>query len=199
MANNPRGLVPHRHLHGMVSFRTGRYIVSANNPTAMFIGDPVELGADGHVRVIDTSAPSANERGILGVVRSVYDSNQRPLTHSLPATGQFLDGSTAGFVDVVDDPDVVYLINSDTTAVQADIGQYVRVTAGSANSVVGISGFSLRMADVTASSVGHRFMIVRTGSNELDGVDSFTDQRDLEVIISDHHFRRRQKRVGEEN
>ena len=47
--NNPRGLVPTRGIGSSARFRTNRYPVSSDNPTALFIGDPVELN-DGNVR-----------------------------------------------------------------------------------------------------------------------------------------------------
>ena len=52
--DNPRGLVPFRDLKGNPIGNTRRYQVSSDNPTSIFIGDPVEL-VDGHVRVISTS------------------------------------------------------------------------------------------------------------------------------------------------
>ncbi len=198
--NNPRGFVPTRTFDGTNNFVTRRYRVSANNPRAIFIGDAVELFSDGKVRVIDTSGASANERAILGIVRSVYDSNARPLTHNLPSTGQFIDGSAAGYVDVCDDPDVIFLVSTDATADQGMIGQFVRVTAGSANSVVGISGQHIRLADATASSVGHRFQIVGVGPNEEAigglGDNAFANNQDVEVRISNHQWRRAWSRVG---
>lgn len=195
--NNPRGFVPVNSLDGRTDFSHRRYAVSANNPTAIFIGDPVELN-DGNVRVIDTSGASAGERGILGIVRAVYDSNEKPLTHSLPTNGQFIDGSTAGFVDVVDDPEVLFLVNSDATASQSMIGQFVRATAGTPSSAAGRSGFSLRLADTTNTSVGHRFKIVSVGPNELISgrAGQFANNQDIVVQISDHHHRRKVNLTG---
>jgi len=198
MANNPRGFVPAHGLGTQGRFQMTRRQVSANNPTALFIGDPVELHSDGKVRLIDTSTPSVNVRGVLGIIGGVLDSNERPLTHNLPATGQFIDGSTAGFVDLYEDPDALFVINSDATSQADHIGQYVRVTAGSANSVVGISGFSLRIADTTASSVGHRFQIVDVApSEQIQGrAGQFSANQDMLVRIADHQWRRAYKRVG---
>lgn len=201
MANNPRGFVPTRHLGGSVNFRTNRYSVSANNPTSIMVGKAVYLESDGHVRVVRTSGGSVNERGVLGVVRSIYNSSNRPLTHNLPSTANILPASTAGYVDVIDDPDVVFLVDADASATQANIGQYVRVTAGSDITAAGIPGWSVRIADATASSVGHKFMIVGLGPNETldtvgEGAFQGLDNPDVEVIISDHHFRRAFKRVG---
>mgnify|MGYP003651512576 CR=1 FL=1 len=203
--NNPRGLVPYRHMTGHAVIGTRRYSVKSDNPKAIFRGDPVELGDDGYVRVIDTSGVSALERGILGVVVGIMDSNGRPLTHDKPSGGGFLDASTAGFVEVADDPYTTFLISSDATAAQTMIGQFCRATAGSANSAAGISGFHLRLADATASSVGHRFRIIAIGPNERaignDRVagSEFALNQDIEVLISDHDWKRANVRVGVTN
>jgi|TARA_R110002020_G_scaffold412472_1_gene622044 hypothetical protein len=203
--NNPRGLVPFKHLSGNPIIGTRRYAVSSDNPKSIFRGDPVELGDDGHVRVIDTSGVSALERGILGVVVGIEDSNGRPLTHDKPTGGGFLDASTAGFVHVADDPHTTYLISSDATADQTMVGKFCRVTAGSANSAAGISGFHLRLADATASSVGHRFRIIGVGPNEraigndrVAGAE-FAANQDMEILISDHDWKRANVRVGVTN
>jgi len=200
--NNPRGLVPSRHLNGNISPSHNQYRVSANNPTAMFIGDPVVLFSDGKVRVIATSTPSISEQGVLGVVRSVYDSNGRPLTHKMPAQGQFIDGSTAGYVDVCDDPDTIFLVSTDGTANQSMIGKFVTVTAGAPTSAVGISGIHMKLAEATGSATDHRFMITAVGGNESAtggiGDGAFSNNQDIEVIISNHHWRRQWAVVGTE-
>lgn len=195
--NNKRGFVPHKHIAGNAAFVTRRYHVSSNNSTAIFAGDPVELNVNGHVQVIDTSGVSANELPILGIVGQVLDVNQRPLTHNLPSTGNFLNASTEGYVDVYDDPGIIFLVNVDATGKQADIGMFIQTTAGSANSSAGISGFQLKGSTAVASSVGHRFQVMRVGSNQLDGVDSFDGTfQDYEVRIANHQWNRTWNRVG---
>lgn len=199
--NDPRGFVPSRHLSGRIDFSHNLMRVSANNPTSIFVGDPVFLGADGKVRVVDTSAASVGERAIIGIVRGVYNSDARPLTHNLPGTGQFIAASTRAFVDVCDDPDVIFLVNADSAANQGQIGQFVRATAGPANTALGRSGFQIRMVDQTASAVGSQFQIVGVGPNEkISGLGdtAFGASQDLEVIIIDHHYRRKYSRVGPE-
>lgn len=199
--NDPRGFVPSRHLSGRIDFGHELHRVSSNNPTSLFIGDPVFLNSDGKVRRIATSAVSVGDRAVLGVVRAVYNSDGRPLTHNLPGTGQFIAASTQAFVDVVTDPDVVFLVNADSAANQGQIGQFVRVTAGPANTALGRSGFQIRMSDATASAVGSHFQIVGVGPNEkLSGLGdtAFGANQDLEVLIIDHHHRRKYSRVGPE-
>jgi hypothetical protein len=192
--NNPRGFVPLRTLRGDSNFRTKRFSVSANNPFTLLVGDPVVL-QNGHVRRVDTSGVSAGEPGVLGVIGGVYNSNGRPFTHNLPNSPNAIPASTAGFVDVYSDPDIVYLVNADSAANQAQMGQLVRVTAGPANTAAGISGFQIKMVDATNRSFGHQYQIIGIGPNET--IDSTESQalgagQDLEVLISDHQYRRSQ-------
>lgn len=200
-ANTPRGFVPSRHLSGRIDFSHNQFRVSSNNPTSVFVGDPVFLDSDGHVRVVNTSAMSANERAVVGIVRAVYNSDGRPLTHNLPSTGQFVPASTAAIVDVCDDPDVIFLVQGDSATKQGEIGQFVRVTAGPANTALGRSGFQIRMVDQTASAVGHHFTMIGVGPNEKIlglGDTAFGANNDVEVIIVNHHYRRQWQRVGTE-
>lgn len=191
--NDKRGFVPLRTLDGKVSFPTRQYAVSANNPTPIYPGDPVTLNQQGHVIRVDTSGVSANEPAVLGIVAQVLDSNRKPQTHTQPSRGPFLPVSTAGFVDVYDNPDTTFLVNADSAINQSDVGQFVRVTAGSPNTAAGISGFSIKMVDTTASAVGSRFRILALGPNEDR---SGSANNDAEVMIADHEWRRAMKRVG---
>ena len=191
--NDPRGFVPLRSLHGHTSFVTRQYPVSSNNPTTIFPGDPVTLNASGNVIRITTSAVSVNAPPVLGVVAAVLNSDRRPQTFTQPTRGPYLPASTAGFVDVYDDPDMTFLVNADSAASQNDIGRFVRVTAGAPNTAAGISGFSLLMVQATGSSVGHRFRILALGPNEDR---TFSANNDMEVMIADHEWRRAYKRVG---
>ena len=199
--NDPRGFVPSRHLSGRIDFSHNLMRVSANNPTSLMIGDPVFLGSDGKVRRVATSAVSVGDRAPIGVVRGVYNSDGRPLTHNLPDTGQFIAASTQALVDVCDDPDVIFLVNADSAMNQGQIGTFVRCTAGPANTALGRSGFQIRAVDSTASAVGHHFQVVGVGPNEkLSGLGdtAFGANQDVEVIIVDHHYRRKYSRVGPE-
>ncbi len=192
------GFRPSRHLHGLTSFNIDRYPVSANHSKSMFPGDVVELLGDGNIRVVDTSAVSVNERGTLGVVARVHNSNDRPLTHNLPATGNYLPASTAGWAYVYSDPDIVYVADADGTASAGNTGMFVRVTAGAGTTAAGISGMGVKMVDSSASSVGHRFRILGVSPAERLGPSGteFQGGNDVEVIIADHEFRRMFKRIG---
>lgn len=200
MPYRPRGFVPLRHLHGNVSFQTRRYFVSAANPNRLFPGDPVRLMGDGQIRRVRTSAPTALELGVLGVIRNLYNSSGRPLTFNQPDAGPSLNGSTAGFADVYDDPDITFVVNAQTSVSASQVGAFVRATAATANTAAGISGFRVDSADTTASAVGHQWMIMgvspehRAGLATEQGFEGVSAP-DIEVKIADHAFRRRAARV----
>ena len=199
--NNPRGFEPMNRIGGPAGTTTRRYRVSANNPNTLFIGDPVKLFA-GEIRRIDTSGMSAGAPGCQGVIGSVYTSTGRPRTHSLPDSGNYVPVSSVGYVDVYDDPDQLYLVNADSALNQAQVGMFVRVTAGPANTAAGISGISIKMSDATAANVAsHQFQIMRLGPNEqigdITGVNSMNQaNNDVVVRISDHAWTRRNRVTG---
>lgn len=196
--NNPRGFKALRSLNGNPIGNTRRYRVSSLS-TRVYIGDPLELLTTGNVRVM-TAAGSTGSPGVLGIVNGLLDNNQRPLTHSLPGSGQFIAASAQGYVDVVDDPQATFLVSTDATADQSMIGKFVDVTAGSANSAAGISGFHLSLTTATNIARGHRFRIIGVGPNETAtggiGDGGFALNQDMEVIISDHEWNRSHVRTG---
>lgn len=197
MATSPnvrRGFVPSRHLNGGSHFRSHRYPVNASAATGLFMGDPCYLSA-GYVKPITTD--DLNQK-ILGVIKACYASNQKPLTFSQPTRGPFLQASTAGWVDVYDDPGIVYRVQADATASQADVGKTVDVTAsGGGNTATGYSRMEIDISTASAASEGslNPFQIVGVAPNELDrvdgtpGVNGFGTNNDLEVVIFNGVFR----------
>lgn len=199
--NNPRGFEPLNRTGGPAGSTTHRYRVSANNPTTLFVGDPVKLFS-GELRKIDTSGMSAGAPGCVGVVAAIYNSNGRPFTHNLPATPHTIPASTAGYADVYDDPSQLFLVNGDSALNQGQIGQFVRVTAGAGTTAMGTSGISIKLTDATAANVAaHQFRIMGLGPNErigdITGVNSMNQaNNDVVVQISDHAFTRRNRVTG---
>lgn len=185
--NNPRGFQPHRHLNGAMYPHTRRYPVSADNALHVGIakGDPVRLIGGSAVKFTAMSAAQAVSKDVLGIVSQPLNSNERPFTHSQPTRGPFLPSSTAGFVDVIVDPQMTYLVQLDATASQTDIGQLVDVTAGGINTAAGISQMALRHASVTATTT-FPFRIIGLADTELDG--NFGVDQDVEVVIANHPF-----------
>lgn len=188
--NNPRGFVEFRHLNGHVSPRTQWYRVKADGASGAhqkFPGDPVELVSGQTVARIPAAATAAG-LPILGVIRACYNSDRRPLTFNQPSTGgPFLPASTAGWVEVNIDPFQTYLVNTDATVDSTLIGQFVDVTAGSANTAAGRSGMSIEVATGTNTAAATvPFQVIGIGPNNLDGIIGGENNQDVEVIIARH-------------
>jgi hypothetical protein len=169
--------------------------VSANNAGPFYPGDPVTMAAGGQLaRGTHVGTAGLN---VVGVVRSVHDANDKPLVFSQPTRGPFLPASTAGFLYVNTDPDMVYLVATETTAAQSMVNRYVSATVAQVCAVsqdlIGRSAFVLRTADVTVSAVGSQFpyKIVGLGPNHLDRAfnNSGGLGTDVEVIIVGHAYR----------
>ncbi|MCB7127950.1 MAG: hypothetical protein J3T61_00225 [Candidatus Brocadiales bacterium] len=188
--DNPRGAWPIRRLDGSVNFRSKLYHRTASGAAAadqLFPGDIVKLTATGEPTLVsagDTVHP------VLGVVKGVLDANQRPRTHSLPTGNAFLSASTEGWVDIYDDPDIVYGIQIDASVLETDIGSNVDVTAGNPSTARNTSGFQAQTIGTGATAI---FRIVGLSAFEIDGEPPGSlfggDNRDLEVLIINHAFR----------
>lgn len=189
MVDNPRGFIEGRNLGGRVSPITRMRQVKADNmPSDLYAGDPVVLVSGNTVRRIPTVASLAS-LPVLGVVRAVYQDGTypsiRPLTHSLPSTPNRIDASTAGWVEVNEDPHQTYIVNSDSTVVSTLIGQFVDVTANTPNTAAGRSGMSIRVAsgaNTAANTVP--FQVVGIAPNNLDGIVGGENNQDLEIILA---------------
>lgn len=191
--NNPRGFVEHRHLSGAVSPQTHWYKVKADGVSGSkqkFPGDPVVLVSGLSVAVIPATGTAAS-LPVLGVIRAVYNSDKRPLTFNQPSVGgPFLPASTAGWAEVNVDPFQTYLVNTEATVTSTLIGQFVDVTANTANTAAGRSGFTIKTASAanTADS-SLPFQVIDIGANNLDGIIGGESNQDVEVIIANHAFR----------
>lgn len=198
--NNPRGFIEGRNLGGRVAPISRLRRVKANGASGTnqkFAGDPVTLVSGNTVARINASS-TASDRPILGVIRAVYQDGTYPqvraLTHSLPAGGNFLAASTAGWVDVNEDPDQTYMVNTDATVVSTLVGQYVDVTANTPNTAAGRSGFSIRVASgVNTAANTVPFQVVGIAPNNLDGITGGENNQDVEVIIQHHVWTNRNK------
>ena len=192
--NNPRGLVEYRKLgsgHCNTQTRWRRVKAdSASGAHQKFAGDPVVLVSGDTVARIPV-AQTAASLPILGVIRAVYNSDKRPLTHNLPSTGNFIPASTAGWVEVNEDPNQTYLCNTDATVVSTYIGQYVELTANTPNTAAGRSGFSVEVATGTNTAAATvPFQIVGLGPENIDGTVAGGDNnQDVEIVIYNHVWR----------
>lgn len=141
-ANIASGLIPRRMRNGSPWNGVARqYYRPSSDSNALFVGDPVVIvaGSDltGHASVVRATAGTSNR--ITGVVVGF-----RP---SAPFQTNTLAASTAGYVMVVDDPDVLFEIQESATTdsaalTAAAMGKNANLVAGSGNTLSG-SGFQL--------------------------------------------------------
>ena len=170
--------------------------------SALFQGDPVVLSSG---KAVAHSADGTSP--ILGVIRATYQGRNRPNTHNLPSTGNFLAASTAGWVDVIDDPDAVFKVEVDSAAAMTAVGQLCDIAAASAaasagNGATGQSRFQIDGSTIAAQTSANvqtlPFRVVgapaeeeKTFSASANGFDMGvgSSARAIEVVINDHAFR----------
>jgi hypothetical protein len=200
--SNPQGFKATKTLRGDNCFRSSMYPVDDSNPTDLSQGDPVVLSSG---KVVLASANGTAH--ILGVIRAVYEGRNRPRTHALPSSGNFLARSTVGWVDVIDDPDVVFVVDVDSAAAMTGVGSLCEIVAPSASVSAGdrrtgqsrvlIDGSTIA-AQTSANVQTLPYMVVGTPSEEekafagsATGYDMGvgSSARAIEVIINDHVFR----------
>lgn len=180
------GFKPARHLGGENCFRTNQYKVNASNDVALFAGDAVVLSS-GAVTAVTANGDSP----VLGVIAALYDSNKRPLTHSQPTNGPYLAASTAGYVDVFDDPRIVYDVVANSACSDLDIGQIGTVVADASGSpALGQSAQKMNassiVAETTANSDTLAFKMI--GLSKRNTSETYSDGQEIEVIINNHTF-----------
>lgn len=182
--NFPFGLRPVRMrdgsaFHGAVN----AYVVPAADSTPLFIGDPVQLaGSSVDGRATVTRATAAGGNFILGVVVGMGND-------PVALRNGFRAASTLSEVLVIDDPDVLFEIQSDddTTALGADdVGLNCDLIAGNGNTGLRVSGFQLDSSTkATTNTLQCRVEgIVNDGANFL----TLTNKRAL-VSINLHQRR----------
>lgn len=139
------------------------YAVSASDGTALFIGDVVKLAADGnaegiqHVTALAAGTAGTGQAGI-GVVVGVINTKLDPITGKMTAgsialdTPQYRPASTAQYVLVADDPNLVFEVEATNAGnaynfAVADIGLNANIFAGAGSTTTGTSGHSLDLND----------------------------------------------------
>ena len=186
MPASRKGFIPVRTLHGgpMV---THQYPVSAAPATSLFINDlccKLAGGSDGGGVVQYTTA---NAPRILGVVARCLNSDRRELTFSLPTRGPYIQataGAAVQYVDVYDDPDMVYRVTCVNSAGPSNFNQFLEVATISAgnqgNTASGIS----RMSATLFTTAGTGLMCLGLADTELTRLGASANE--VEVVIATH-------------
>ena len=185
MANVSRvnGLTPVQHISGApFNGQTMKMYHAAGTTVThdLFPGDPVIMSGSGDAKGIPSvvKATLASGNDTCGVIVSIV-----PDADNLSRT--WIDGASAGYVNVCTDPSVIYEIQSDLTLAVTDIGQNcigVQTSAGSRTT--GASGIELDGSEV-GTTAGDMFKILGFVQREDNAVG--TDVKVL-VKINDHQF-----------
>lgn len=170
-ANAPTGLTPRRYRNGSPWMGAARhYYVPATDATALYVGDPVVIvaGSDptGHPSVTRATAGASGR--ITGVVVGFRPS--APLAASYPAR----PASTAGFVIVADDPDLLFEVQESAATdgaalTTAAMGKNVNLLAGTGG--VAGSGFQIDSTSAVTTNTGQLRIVEaqRRTDNEAGG------------------------------
>jgi len=172
------GFVPVGHLlMGNYNGKTRRYVVDAANTPGIFKGDLVMIQADGNIG----AATAGIGLACIGVAQAFYTSTGTPI-----AAG-YLAASTAGLVDVIDDPYVIFRVQEDGagTSLFGDatgVGATADHVIGTGDTTTGISGHTLNSDSTDAQ-------LKVLGLYKVEGnawADTYTE---IEVLINEHHYK----------
>ena len=146
-ANIPRGLIPVRYRSGATyAGQYNIYFVPASYATALFIGDPVipvTASADGNGIPVVQRASAAGGNFLIGSVVGVVSHGDPAVTLTRDNPPYHL-ASTAGYVLVADDPDLMFEIQEDGVGGAMPVGassRNVDLIAGTGSTASGYSGF----------------------------------------------------------
>lgn len=155
MANISRvnGFRPVKHLDGSPwNSSPNRYVVVAADTVAIFNGDLVTLtgttdsfGTQGVRKWVPGGTDQSNNVPILGVA---VGFSINPLNLNSP---QYRLASTQSYVLVVDEPTVVYEVQSTAAANPTDLNLNVQVTDSNGSTVTGMSGETVGTGATTAT------------------------------------------------
>lgn len=105
------GLKPVGYLNGSPwNGQARKYYVPATNATAIYVGDPVTLTGDGDTNGVPGVVTGAAGAAIIGVVVGVVvaEAGVSLVAGTLDLTRRSLPVSTAGYVLVADDPNIIF-------------------------------------------------------------------------------------------
>jgi hypothetical protein len=189
MANTSkiRGFIPVKHVNGSpYNGQSNIYATAAADGTALFVGDPVKLAADGNAQGIQLVTKATAGAAVLGVVVGVINTKLDPVAGTMSGGSISLDtpvyrpASTAQYVLVCDAPDVIYEVeavtgsNASYSFAVADVGQNADLSTVAGSTVTGTSAAALDMAtkNTTATLQWKVLGVVQRPDNEITGAST---------------------------
>ena len=178
------GLRPVRKLDGSPFINAqNRYRIASNYGTAIFQGDLVIAKNDGTIE----RHTANNATPVLGVFNGVFYTD--PTTQK-PTFKNYYPGSIVAsdiIAKVIDDPNVVYKVDSDGAFAVADIFKNFSVTNVTGNTQTGISKVQL---DYSVSGTTGTFVIQAIDiSQDPDNDEAGAANGDILVRINNHFYR----------
>lgn len=185
--NAPFGFQPVRRFDGAAWSGQQTVMKLVYNASAIYRGDPVKLGSDGYI-VRGTAANSGHTTcGIFYGCRYISSANNNPIYSPYwPGSGSLGTADVEAYV--ITDPDVVFSVQSDsTTPAQAQVGYNVDFVVGTGNTLTGISGSYVDMANKAVTAT-FPFRVVEIPST-VPGYDQASGYNLVYVAWNDQFFR----------
>ena len=176
-ADNAKGLTPVAYASGApYNGAVNTYYVPATDTTAIYIGDMVKLAGSADTDGVPSVTKASSTNVVVGVVTGV-----RPVTRSSKI---YREASTERYVEVADDPNLVFEIQNSGTIAAADFGLNANFTGTSGSTVTGLSTMELDTSS-KATTATLDFQILRLAprtDNEV-GLNA-----DVLVRLNNHQF-----------
>lgn len=156
-ANVAKGLIPYRKFDG--SYYTGAanmYFVPSTYATALYIGDPVDIiSASNDANGIPAVQLAASGSPLIGAVVGIVDGGE-PIITVTRDLAIYHPASTAQYILVSDDPNLIYMVQDDASA-QARApklyaGRNANLVSGTGSTTTGFSGWQLQSSSVATTS-----------------------------------------------
>jgi hypothetical protein len=142
-ANVATGLRPVRHRNGApYNGATNTYCIDSGDTTAAYIGDAVKSAGGADALGVPTVIQAAAGDTLRGVIVSV-----RPVTS---ASTPYREASTTRYVQVADDPDLVFEIQEDAVGgalAATEVGENADLVVAAGSAYTGRSGMQLDSSD----------------------------------------------------
>src|SRR5665213_2181532 len=146
-ANAPRGIIPYAHQSGAPYNSAVRtYYVPVGNATALYIGDPLTTitnSSDGNGVPAVGIATAGGGTPILGAFMGRSNNAGQSVITLLQSDHVYLPVSTAAYVYVCDDPDLLYWVQEHGAMVSGASGRNADLVAGTGSTASGYSGWQL--------------------------------------------------------
>ena len=179
MANQSEkfGLRPYKSLNGAPwNNAQNRYTIAANYGTAIFQGDLVVPVAAGNIERYDVTASSGAVKPI-GVFNGVFYTDP---TTKKPTFSNFYPGS----INVIDDPNTLFLVDSDEAFTRAGLFIGYKTTNVTGNTATGISKVQLDTS--TADSTNAIPLQAVDISQDVNNSDTTAANANVIVRIQNH-------------